>query len=369
MKLVGLELDPKMQIGSCSVAQKQLIELAKVISDNVKVLIMDEPTSALNDVETEHLFQFIHSFSLQEAIIPRLRRKRSVRSAQPNVPEAAQSCAGAVDKFIFSKYNHQCTLYDAYYLICFVIKRAHSGKPVCIVWIVFRIAQPAGKIKFFGGAAAMQMRKISLIAAGIALLLTIAAAIGFLAYISPPRDEVESFYYPPEFFCASAENRIDYQTNGKCAAYAAAYLLRHFGEDADGEALFPELKRPLGFVSANSIMDVFERHGYHSKAYHGSVDTLKQRLAAGNPVIVFIRIPGDTHYAVVVGYDEQYIYLADSLAENANASDAQYNRVLTTEEFEAVWKTGTLLPDNIYITRFKKAGRYAQQSFFIFSGN
>lgn len=108
----------------------------------------------------------------------------------------------------------------------------------------------------------MQMRKISLIAAGIALLLTIAAAIGFLAYISPPRDEVESFYYPPEFFCASAENRIDYQTNGKCAAYAAAYLLRHFGEDADGEALFPESKRPLGFVSANSIMDVFERHGY-----------------------------------------------------------------------------------------------------------
>ena len=102
---------------------------------------------------------------------------------------------------------------------------------------------------FLGGAAAMQMRKISLIAAGIARLLTIAAAIGFLAYISPPRDEVESFYYPPEFFCASAENRIDYQTNGKCAAYAAAYLLRHVGEDADGEALFPELKRPLGFVS------------------------------------------------------------------------------------------------------------------------
>lgn len=151
MKLVGLELDPKMQIGSCSVAQKQLIELAKVISDNVKVLIMDEPTSALNDVETENLFQFIHSFSLQEAIIPRLRRKRSVRSAQPNVPEAAQSCAGAVDKFIFSKYNHKYTLYDAYYLICFVIKRDHSGKPVCIVWIVFRIAQPAGKIKFFLG--------------------------------------------------------------------------------------------------------------------------------------------------------------------------------------------------------------------------
>lgn len=65
MAEVGLDLDPKMSIGSCSVAQKQLIELAKVISNNVKVLIMDEPTSALNDVETEHLFQFIHRAAAQ----------------------------------------------------------------------------------------------------------------------------------------------------------------------------------------------------------------------------------------------------------------------------------------------------------------
>lgn len=42
-------------------------------------------------------------------------------------------------------------------------------------------------------------------------------------------------------------------------------------------------------------------------------------------------------------------YPADSLAKNANASDAQYNRVPTTEEFEDIWKTGTPLSDNIYI--------------------
>ena len=195
----------------------------------------------------------------------------------------------------------------------------------------------------------MLIRKICLIAAIVAVVLSIAAAVGFLAYISPPKDEVESFDYPPEFFCAGAENRIDYQTDGKCAAYAAAYLMRHFGEEADGEELFPELKRPFGFVSAKSIADVFERHGYRAKARHGSVDALKRRLTEENLIIVFIRIPGDTHYAVVVGYDEQYIYLADSLAENANASGEQYNRALRTEDFEAVWKNGTLLPDNIYI--------------------
>ena len=188
----------------------------------------------------------------------------------------------------------------------------------------------------------------------VAIVVFITVAISFLAYISPPKDDVGAFHYPPEFFCAGEGNRIDYQTDGKCAAYAAAYLLRHFGEDADAEELFPKLKRPFGFIPANSITDVFGQYGYQAKACHGNVDTLKQRLSEGNPIIVFIRIPGDTHYAVVVGYDEQHIYLVDSLAENANVSDAQYNRILTTEDFEAVWKTGTLLPDNIYITFFNE---------------
>ena len=222
---------------------------------------------------------------------------------------------------------------------------------------LYQLMPPKGN-HFAGrvGTGTMQIRKICLIVVSVAISLSIAGAIGFLVSISPPQDETESFDYPPEFFCTGAENRIDYQTDGKCAAYAVAYLLRHFGGDADGEDLFPELKRQFGFVSASSIVNAFEQHGYRAKACHGSIGTLKQQLTEGNPIIVFIRIPGDTHYAVVVGYDEQYIYLADSLAENANASDAQYNRVLTTEDFEAVWKTGTLLPDNIYIMFPDKAG-------------
>ena len=110
-----------------------------------------------------------------------------------------------------------------------------------------------------GGKAGTQTQKTCLAAAIVFIILSVAAAVCFLAYISPPEDEVTSFDYPPEFFCASAGNRIDYQTDGKCATYAAAYLLRHFGEEADGEALFPELKRPLGFASASSIKDIFER--------------------------------------------------------------------------------------------------------------
>lgn len=63
MSRIGVDIDPRIPIGQCSVAQKQLIEIAKVIANDVKVLIMDEPTSALNDVETENLFKFIEQAS------------------------------------------------------------------------------------------------------------------------------------------------------------------------------------------------------------------------------------------------------------------------------------------------------------------
>lgn len=194
-----------------------------------------------------------------------------------------------------------------------------------------------------------KIRKIGLTTSIITIIFFIVSSVCFLISISPSKDDVESYNYPSEFFCENVENYIDYQTDGKCAAYASAYLLRHFGEKTNGEELFSEMKRSFGFVSTNSITNVFKQHGYQSKAYHGSVDTLKQRLIEGNPIIVFIRIPKDTHYAVVVGYDKQYIYLVDSIKEFANASDTRYNRVLYTSTFENAWKTKTLLPNNIYI--------------------
>lgn len=56
---VGLNLDPRTNISKCTVAQKQLIEIAKVLSEDARILILDEPTSALNDVETNYLFDLV----------------------------------------------------------------------------------------------------------------------------------------------------------------------------------------------------------------------------------------------------------------------------------------------------------------------
>jgi ABC-type sugar transport system ATPase subunit len=52
-------LDPAMPIGRLAVAEKQLVEIARAFTRDVKILVMDEPTSALNDVETANLFNLI----------------------------------------------------------------------------------------------------------------------------------------------------------------------------------------------------------------------------------------------------------------------------------------------------------------------
>jgi ribose transport system ATP-binding protein len=58
-KLINLNLDPRMQVANLTVAQQQMIEIAKALSFNSDVLIMDEPTSALSESEIEELFKVI----------------------------------------------------------------------------------------------------------------------------------------------------------------------------------------------------------------------------------------------------------------------------------------------------------------------
>lgn len=62
---MGVNIDPTAEVGTFSVARQQLVEIAKAISFRSRVLIMDEPTSALNDAEVEHLFKVIAELKAQ----------------------------------------------------------------------------------------------------------------------------------------------------------------------------------------------------------------------------------------------------------------------------------------------------------------
>ncbi len=59
LKKLNLPMDPKTKIRKLSVAAAQMIEIAKCLTIGAKIIIMDEPTAALTNEETEILFQLI----------------------------------------------------------------------------------------------------------------------------------------------------------------------------------------------------------------------------------------------------------------------------------------------------------------------
>ncbi len=65
----GLRVDPQIQVGRLGVAYQQIIEIAKAISCDAQVLVMDEPTAALTPRETEKLLTIIHSLRKQQVSI------------------------------------------------------------------------------------------------------------------------------------------------------------------------------------------------------------------------------------------------------------------------------------------------------------
>ncbi|WP_149204010.1 multiple monosaccharide ABC transporter ATP-binding protein [Actinotalea subterranea] len=56
---VGLNENPTTPVGTLGVGKQQLIEIAKALSKQVKLLILDEPTAALNDSDSEHLLDLL----------------------------------------------------------------------------------------------------------------------------------------------------------------------------------------------------------------------------------------------------------------------------------------------------------------------
>jgi putative multiple sugar transport system ATP-binding protein len=56
---VGLEDDPDTQIKNIGVGKQQLVEIAKALNKSVKLLILDEPTAALNEADSQHLLDLI----------------------------------------------------------------------------------------------------------------------------------------------------------------------------------------------------------------------------------------------------------------------------------------------------------------------
>jgi len=75
LKRVRMDFDPKQQLGTLSVSQMQSVEIAKAVSANCKVLILDEPTSSLTQNEVEALFRIVDDLKAEGVAIVYISHK------------------------------------------------------------------------------------------------------------------------------------------------------------------------------------------------------------------------------------------------------------------------------------------------------
>ena len=66
LRRVGLAVNPSTPIKNLGVGQQQLVEIAKALSKNVKLLILDEPTSALNEADADNLFALMRELKTKD---------------------------------------------------------------------------------------------------------------------------------------------------------------------------------------------------------------------------------------------------------------------------------------------------------------
>jgi ribose transport system ATP-binding protein len=69
LEKIGVDLDPRRRVENLSSGQRQLTEIAKALSQQASVLIMDEPTSTLSSSEIDHLFEFLDRLKRSHASI------------------------------------------------------------------------------------------------------------------------------------------------------------------------------------------------------------------------------------------------------------------------------------------------------------
>lgn len=182
--------------------------------------------------------------------------------------------------------------------------------------------------------------------------------IRILPAIYTTRETVADQEVPKEYFIDTADGLIEEQLPNRDAACAVAYLMRYCGDPIRGNEIYVDIDSHLGRILPSNLVSYFHDQGYRAKAYHGDLSTLKIRLNEGTPIIVCLRNENKPHYAVLTGYDDTRLYLADPMTENTNTDNKSYNRIIENEEFQSIWKSEFLISDNVYIVATKNAEPY-----------
>lgn len=157
------------------------------------------------------------------------------------------------------------------------------------------------------------------------------------------RSEAESFTISP---MPAAES----QEHNECGAMSSAFVLRFYGEDAKGLDIYGQIeeKNPDGTINPKPLKNFWDKMlGYKMNVFKGDAAALKSAVGHNIPVIVLINCPGGWHYVPVVGYDQRFVYIQDSVPSFRNSSGGVRNRKESWKDFEALWNV--VLPNSDHL--------------------
>ncbi|MBU5594328.1 ATP-binding cassette domain-containing protein [Amphibacillus sp. MSJ-3] len=135
LKTVGLREDPNTLVSQIGVGHQQLVEIAKAFAKNVQLLILDEPTAALNEEESENLLELVKAFKkqgitsiiishkLNEVVnisdrITILRDGRTIETLEKNEISEERIIRGMVGRDLTNRYpDRQANIGEVYFEI------------------------------------------------------------------------------------------------------------------------------------------------------------------------------------------------------------------------------------------------------------
>jgi hypothetical protein len=163
-------------------------------------------------------------------------------------------------------------------------------------------------------------------------------------------------------FMIDADNRFEYQQGSECSGYSSAFVFRHLGIEMDGITAYKQIPLKLwrGSVPGMGIIIFCLKHKVRARLRIGNLEALKDSVSRGTPVVAFTRtVVGSKwlHYITVVGFDDDYIYVADSLKENTNTENMPYNRKIPTSDFKKIWLTSKIYQPLIFNLFFEMKKR------------
>ena len=98
----------------------------------------------------------------------------------------------------------------------------------------------------------------------------------------------------PDNYIVDTPNWTEKQGEVECAAFSSAYVLRHFGMEAEGFELYDKIpdkfKMTGGTVYPKGVQYCLVSHGVKSQYCRGNFRILKEEIAKGVPVIVMMKI-------------------------------------------------------------------------------